>query len=213
MRVALLGHGKVLEAIEAQCRRRGWEIAVHTDQPTGLTTLGQADLAFASRYRHKLSPDHLAVCPVLNVHPSLLPWNRGSCPNVWPLLDGSPAGVSIHWMDAGIDTGPVVLQRAVPVHPTDTAHSLYLALEGVAVELVGELFAVPHFWHLQGTPQALGGPTKRMTDLTALDVDTLDRMTARELWNRLRARSYPPYGLRVGDVNATITLEVCDADS
>jgi methionyl-tRNA formyltransferase len=52
----------------------------------------------------------------LNVHPSLLPRGRGVEPVFWTLRRGEPeTGVSIHLMDAGFDTGPILLQERVPV--------------------------------------------------------------------------------------------------
>ena len=60
----------------------------------------------------------------LNLHPALLPWNRGANPNVWPLVDESPAGVTLHVMDARIDTGPLMHQIGVPAYPDDTAETL-----------------------------------------------------------------------------------------
>lgn len=54
----------------------------------------------------------LAV-PVLNLHISYLPFNRGKHPNFWSFYDQTPAGVTIHIMDGGIDTGPILYQRKV----------------------------------------------------------------------------------------------------
>ena len=52
----------------------------------------------------------------LNVHPSLLPVNRGPDPLFWTFHTGeSDTGVTIHVMDEGLDSGPIVLQRALPV--------------------------------------------------------------------------------------------------
>ena len=49
---------------------------------------------------------------IINIHCSLLPWNRGADPNFWSWFDDTPKGVSIHRIDEGIDTGEV-LARAV----------------------------------------------------------------------------------------------------
>jgi methionyl-tRNA formyltransferase len=52
----------------------------------------------------------------LNVHPSLLPEYRGPAPLFWQLREGeSRTGVTIHWMDADFDTGPLAEQRIVPL--------------------------------------------------------------------------------------------------
>ena len=40
----------------------------------------------------------------------MLPYNRGKNPNVWPIIDGTPAGVTLHYIDSGIDTGEIIHQ-------------------------------------------------------------------------------------------------------
>lgn len=48
---------------------------------------------------------------IINLHTSYLPYNRGSCPNFFSFLDNTPKGVTIHRMDAGLDTGDILCQR------------------------------------------------------------------------------------------------------
>lgn len=50
---------------------------------------------------------------VINLHISLLPWNRGSSPNIWSFIDNTPKGVTIHRVDASLDTGEILLQKEV----------------------------------------------------------------------------------------------------
>lgn len=62
---------------------------------------------------------------ILNIHPSLLPDFKGLNPQRQALEAGvTESGCSVHFVDAGVDTGPVVLQRRVPVYPDDTEDSL-----------------------------------------------------------------------------------------
>jgi len=59
-------------------------------------------------------------------HPSLLPRYRGGSAINWALINGEAVtGISVFWTDAGIDTGPVLLQREIPIGPDDTAGTLY----------------------------------------------------------------------------------------
>jgi methionyl-tRNA formyltransferase len=48
---------------------------------------------------------------IINLHISLLPWNKGAHPNIWSFLENTPKGVTIHLIDEGIDTGHVIIQR------------------------------------------------------------------------------------------------------
>ena len=49
----------------------------------------------------------------INLHLSFLPYNRGADPNFWSFIDGTPKGVSIHFLDEGIDTGDIIVQKEV----------------------------------------------------------------------------------------------------
>lgn len=62
----------------------------------------------------------------IQYHPSLLPKYRGRSAIAWPIIAGEPAtGVTIFWVDKGIDTGPILSQREVPIDPQDSVATLY----------------------------------------------------------------------------------------
>ncbi|MBZ4672986.1 MAG: formyl transferase domain protein [Deferribacteraceae bacterium] len=48
---------------------------------------------------------------IINLHISFLPYNRGAHPNVWSFLEDTPKGVTIHYIDEGIDTGDIIVQK------------------------------------------------------------------------------------------------------
>ena len=48
---------------------------------------------------------------IVNLHISLLPWNRGADPNLWSFLKDTPKGITIHYIDSGVDTGDILLQK------------------------------------------------------------------------------------------------------
>ena len=64
-------------------------------------------------YRHLIAKEVLDLLPgkVINLHTSLLPYNRGSAPNVFSFLEDTPKGVTIHLMDSGLDTGDILCQK------------------------------------------------------------------------------------------------------
>ena len=67
-------------------------------------------------------PQHGAI----QYHPSLLPKHRGISSMNWPVIAGeTETGLTIFWVDEGIDTGPILLQRPVEIRPEDTVGSLY----------------------------------------------------------------------------------------
>ena len=76
---------------------------------------------------------------VVNVHPSLLPKFRGPNPIYWALAQGeSRTGVTLHFMDAGIDTGDVILQREVRIESGETEWSLFQKCCSVAAQMLKE---------------------------------------------------------------------------
>jgi methionyl-tRNA formyltransferase len=84
-----------------------------------------AILAFVTRIipaRYFELPTQKAIC----YHPSILPRHRGASAINWALIMGdTKTGLSIFWPDAGVDTGPILLQREVQIGERDTAGSLY----------------------------------------------------------------------------------------
>ncbi|HSE26606.1 MAG TPA: methionyl-tRNA formyltransferase [Gemmatimonadales bacterium] len=87
----------------------------------------QADLGVVVAYGHILRPAVLAVPPggMINVHASLLPRWRGAAPIQAAILAGdSVTGVSVMQMEAGLDSGPVLLRAATPIGPQETAGEL-----------------------------------------------------------------------------------------
>jgi methionyl-tRNA formyltransferase len=88
----------------------------------------RADLGILA-YVTQIVPEPLLHVPRLTsicFHPSLLPRYRGGSAIAWQLIRGeTETGVTVFWPDAGIDTGPILLQRSAPIGPDDTAGSLY----------------------------------------------------------------------------------------
>lgn len=73
------------------------------------------DLIVSYNYRHIIKKDVIQYMDgrIINLHISLLPWNRGASPNVWSFLEDSPKGVTIHLIDEGLDTGDILVQQEV----------------------------------------------------------------------------------------------------
>ena len=79
--------------------------------------MAQPDLLFMSvEYDRIIKPALFASSRLYNVHFSLLPKYRGCNTAVWPILNGEAEhGVTLHEIDAGIDSGPIVAQRSFPI--------------------------------------------------------------------------------------------------
>lgn len=75
----------------------------------------EIDYVVSFGYRHIIREPYLTKYAgrMINIHQSILPWNRGADPNFWSWFDDTPKGISIHLIDDGLDTGPVVMQMEV----------------------------------------------------------------------------------------------------
>lgn len=82
----------------------------------------------------------LATRGGINFHPSLLPAYRGGSAMNWALINGEKeTGVTIHQIDAGVDTGPIIIQEKVSIDPDDTVKSLYFnKIYPLGVKMVAE---------------------------------------------------------------------------
>jgi len=77
--------------------------------------IGKRDLIISFGYRHILSSNFInnCGCPIVNLHISYLPFNRGAHPNFWSFYDNTPSGVTIHLINEGIDSGPILFQKKI----------------------------------------------------------------------------------------------------
>lgn len=152
------------------------------DKPVGAPlidelTAFEAELGVVVAYGHILRPQVLAIPPLgmINVHASLLPRWRGAAPIQWAIQAGDPTtGVTIMQMEAGLDSGPVWLARAVPIGPGDTGGSLTERLSFLGAEAL-----------LEALPRLESGMRPVAQDDAAVTLaPKIDRATARIDWSR-----------------------------
>jgi methionyl-tRNA formyltransferase len=136
-----------------------------------------------------LKPDLLRVprLGAINLHGSLLPDYRGASPVQRALWDGRAwSGVTTLWMDEGIDTGDVILQRWHPIGADDDAGSLAQALAVLGAPVLAESLALAHAGRAPRRAQekSAGSYAGKLTKRDG-EVDwALDAVT---VWNRQRA--------------------------
>ena len=97
------------------------------------------DLCVAVAYGRLIEHEALSVPGLgfLNVHFSLLPRYRGAAPVQWALINGETrTGVTVFWLDKGLDTGPVCASGGVEIEPRDDAKSLFSKLESRGAALL-----------------------------------------------------------------------------
>lgn len=173
-----------------------------------------ADVLREYQPTHGVSAGYRAIIPqsvidvfpngIVNIHTSLLPFGRGAHPNAWAIYSGSPAGVTMHLIDEGVDSGPILHQVKVPICGNDTALTLHAALMETAKQMM--TFHLPGWINspeaYEPRPQMLprGALVKRKRDLEGMALNGLEERPVHEVIDAIRARTFPPWpGIRYTD--------------
>lgn len=139
------GRGKKLTA--SPVKRVAAEAEIPVFQPESIRKTGvedllglRPDLCVTAAFGQILSKEILDIPPLgnINVHASLLPKHRGAAPIAYALMNGDQvAGVTTMMMDAGIDTGDILLQEATEIEENETCEELTVRLSMIGAELLG----------------------------------------------------------------------------
>ncbi|OGA16905.1 MAG: methionyl-tRNA formyltransferase [Betaproteobacteria bacterium RIFCSPLOWO2_02_FULL_63_19] len=194
--------GRGLKPHLSPVKRLALEHGIPVEQPTTLKTehvqdlirsVG-ADLMVVTAYGLILPPAVLAVprLGAINIHASLLPKWRGAAPIQRALLAGDrETGVCIMQMEAGLDTGPVLLCKSISIRDEDTAGTLHNRLADLGVELLLKVLddlergtATPRGQPLQGVSYA------GKIDKSEARIDW--SRPALEIWRKVRAFNPSP---------------------
>jgi methionyl-tRNA formyltransferase len=162
-----------------------FKVAGTVEKMAGLTP----DLVVVAAFGLLLPPEvlNLPKLGCLNVHPSLLPRHRGASPVTAAILQGDEiAGVTIMLLDAGMDTGPILNQREVPITDEDTTGSLGIKLAKVGAQLLIE--TLPLWVEGRTKPRPQDESEASYSKMARKEDGEIDwQLSALELWRRVRA--------------------------
>lgn len=199
-------------SVAERAHERG--IAVHLPEDArapevaALAAAGAPDFLFSFYYRSMIPAAVLDLAPrgALNLHGSLLPRYRGRAPVNWVLVKGeTETGVSLHYMVAQPDAGPLVDQEAVAIAFEDTAFTLYGKLAAAAERLLDRALPALAAGRAAALPQDLaagsyfGGrhPADGQIDWSR---------PAREIYDLVRAVTHPYPGAFTHDAGRKLTV-------
>ena len=164
-RVLFLGYDRSETRLITEISAQGFEV-VHSEGPLGSYENFEMIISFG--YRHIIPLDVIAnsLCPIVNLHISLLPWNKGAHPVFWALFENTPLGVTIHEIDEGLDTGPIIAQKEVPIEADgltfeDVHRQLIQEIEELFLNVFGELIS----GHYKAIAQVGHGTSHKTRDL------------------------------------------------
>lgn len=162
------GRGRELSA--PPVKRAGVAARIPVYQPSTLRTpeaadqftVWQPDVIVVAAFGQILRPNVLDLPPhgCVNVHASLLPRWRGAAPIQYCIRAGdTETGITIMRMDAGLDTGPMIAQRSIPIEPDETGASLHDKLAALGAEMLPDVLARYLHGELRPIPQPEEGVT------------------------------------------------------
>jgi methionyl-tRNA formyltransferase len=128
----------------------------------------------------------------INTHPSLLPYNRGKHFSFWAIVEQCPFGVTLHRVDAGIDTGDIVAQSTIDFGWEDTGETLLLKAQNAMIALFKEQYPFLRTGEIKSFSQVIGtGSFHQGSEIDRVTRIFLDKpYVARDLLNLLRAKTF-----------------------
>jgi methionyl-tRNA formyltransferase len=159
---------------------------------------GVDDLVLVSlEYERLLPVGEFRSKRLFNVHFSLLPRYRGAYTSIWPILNGEQSsGVTLHFIDAGIDTGDIVAQSAFMIGENDTSRDLYFKYMHHGIELLKANLDRIMDGRTKGQPQAASRASfysRRSLDFADIRIDL--KRCAQQVHDQVRAFCFPEYQL------------------
>ena len=155
---------------------------------------GLDDLLFLSlEYSQLIDPARFRSTRLFNIHFSLLPKFRGCNSAIWPILNGETEhGVTLHQIDKGMDTGPIIDRRAFKLEGM-TAFDAYLTCQRVGIDLALDWIDRLVAGDFTATPQEGEGSTYRRRDLD-YGLKNIDLSESTEtVLRRVHAFTFPVY--------------------
>lgn len=163
------------------------------DVKSGLNEILEGGYSFVlSAHSKQIFPKELVEgITCINIHPGLNPYNRGMFPHVFSLVNGLPAGATLHVMDQEIDHGDIIDQQEVAMYSSDTSETLYsrvLDAEKLILKRNMGKLILGNYTHTKPSNE---GNVNRMNDFKKLrELDLNARGTFKEHINLLRALSH-----------------------
>ena len=162
MKILFLSNNEISNSLIYWLENQAKEELIVYNEPINLQFIKKINPNFTVSYNYRFIIKQEIInymkSNIINLHISLLPWNKGAHPNIWSFLEDTPKGITIHLIDEGIDTGPILIQKEIYIDEnTETLKSSYEKLHGE----IKELFKIN--WNdiknkkLKLTPQDLRG--------------------------------------------------------
>jgi len=110
----------------------------YTENKINLNDTKHFDFIISYGYRYIIKKDIINYFNnnIINCHISYLPYNRGSDPNLWSILDNTPSGITIHKLSYKLDKGDIIYQKKINFKHNETLDSSYNLLNNETIDLL-----------------------------------------------------------------------------
>lgn len=161
MKILFLGGGEASKNLSNWLEEIMKEYVVYTEGQIDINfvTHVDPDIIISYNYKYILRQEviNYPSFGCINLHISYLPWNRGAHPNLWSFLEDTPKGVTIHYIDEGIDSGDIIAQKEIRLNSEkETLRSSYMKLHEEIQKLFKEKWAVIKEGKIKRSPQRGG---------------------------------------------------------
>jgi len=151
----------------------------------------EPELIFVAYYDAILPPEVFRLAPMgaVNLHLANTNAYRGAHPTVYALLDGAKTyGVTLHWIDEGMDTGPVIAKMIFQVTKDCTGRELYAEATHTGVNLFSAYLPVILAGDAKSIPQTGTPKVKRRRDFPTHEIEVSE-----ETRRKILALTFPPF--------------------
>jgi methionyl-tRNA formyltransferase len=190
--LSLAGDDRAVESYE---NKDVWESvdSINSDRTQQIICESDLDIMIVVSWPEIIHPSILKLVSIgfIGRHISLLPKRRGRAPVAWALIQGiKKTGVSIYWIDPGVDSGDIAAQEEIIINDNDYAADLYEKASDVTIDLLNRLFVEfknGRFPRRKQSDSAATYTHPRRPDMGLIDWSK----SANELYNFIRGQSSP----------------------
>ena len=137
----LLGKNKETTKLKKAILKKKWKV-ICKNKVLNPKDVKKIDLVVTFNYRHVINKKILKKLkrPAINLHISYLPLNRGCHPNFWSFVENTSKGVTIHEIDKGLDTGPIICQKKISFNINKKKYDDFFKTNKVLILEIQKLF-------------------------------------------------------------------------
>ena len=148
-RVAFLGYTSKNTNLIRYLRRKKNIVNVFGNKNINKKIIEESDLIISFGYRKIIKNKYLKLLkrPIINLHISYLPYNRGAHPNFWSFVDNTPKGVTIHEIDEKIDMGFIIFRKKIKFKKKNLT---FLESHKILIKEIEKLFVKNYFKIISG---------------------------------------------------------------